>query len=289
MKYFVSLWVALLSVSFGLAQNSRTFTIAGFSFKMIYVEGGTFTMGCTSEQNNCEGDEKPAHSVTLSSFYMGETEVTQVLWHLVMDSEPTAYGGWTEEYGVGSFYPAYRVSWDDCQQFCEKLNQLCRKQLPSGYHFALPTEAQWEYAARGGNKSKGYLYSGGNNLDDVGWYWQNSGDNFMTGTDSDWNWDKIQENHGKTHPVKRKNPNELGLYDMSGNVWEWCADIYDAQYYDFSAESDPLWSPSFGGSTRVNRGGSWINYASRSRVADRDSDSPDTRDGNLGLRLVLVK
>ena len=172
MRYFISIWVALLSVSFGLAQNSRTFTVEGFSFKMIYVEGGTFTMGCTSEQTGCESDEKPAHEVTLGNYYIGETEVTQLLWRLVMGAEPTAFGGWTDEFGVGSMNPAYRVSWDECQQFCEKLNHLCRKQLPAGYHFALPTEAQWEYAARGGNKSKGYLYSGSNTLEDVAWYWQ---------------------------------------------------------------------------------------------------------------------
>ena len=289
MKKFFTLVCFLLAMTVVVAQSNKTFTVEGFSFKMIYVEGGTFTMGCTSEQTGCENDEKPAHEVTVSNFYIGETEVTQLLWHLVMGTEPSAFGGWTDEFGVGSMNPAYRVSWDDCQQFCEKLNQMCRKQLPAGYHFALPTEAQWEYAARGGNKSKGFLYSGSNNLDDVAWYWQNSGDNTLSGADSDWNWDKIQENHGKTHPVKRKAPNELGLYDMSGNVWEWCADIYDAQYYEFTTDNDPLWNPSFGGTNRVNRGGSWINYASRSRVSDRETDSAETRDGNLGLRLVLVK
>ena len=124
MKKILSVVCFLLAMTVVVAQSSKTFTVEGFSFKMIYVEGGTFTMGCTSEQTGCESDEKPAHEVTVGNFYMGETEVTQLLWRLVMGCEPTAFGGWTDEFGVGSMNPAYRVSWDECQQFCEKLNHL---------------------------------------------------------------------------------------------------------------------------------------------------------------------
>ncbi len=155
------------------------------------------------------GDEKPAHSVTLGDYYIGKFEVTQELWEAVMGSNPS--------YFKGSNLPVEQVSWDDCQTFIRKLNSL------TGKNFRLPTEAEWEYTARGGNRSKGYKYSGSNNISDVAWYWENSGDRVLSG---EWDYDKIKNNNCRTHPVGMKSPNELGIYDMSGNVYEWCQDWY---------------------------------------------------------------
>ena len=242
------------------AKNCQTIKVNGLSFKMKLVEGGIFTMGCTSEQgSDCDSDEKPSHSVTLGDYWIGETEVTQALWRAVMGSEPNYNGGWTNEYGKGDAYPAYRVSWDDCQEFIRKLNQL------TGKTFRLPTEAEWEYAARGGKKSGGYKYSGSNSLGDVAWYTDNSS--------------------SATHPVKTKAANELGLYDMSGNVWEWCSDWYGS--YSSSSQTNPAGPSS--GSCRVNRGGSW-NYSSKGcRFSHRYFNKPSDRNYSLGFRLVLVQ
>ena len=230
----------------------QTVTVNGVSFKMVYVAGGSFTMGCTGEQgNDCYDDEKPAHLVTLSSYYIGQTEVTQGLWYAVMGSNPSGFK-------KGDNYPVEQVSWNDCQEFIRKLNQL------TGKTFALPTEAQWEYAARGGNKSQGYKYAGSNTLGNVAWYTDNSSNS--------------------THPVATKSPNELGLYDMSGNVWEWCQDRYGT--YPSYAQTDPTGASS--GSYRVYRGGGWSGSARGCRVSARYSRSPGYRYGDLGLRLVLL-
>ena len=241
------------------SSGNRTFTVNGVSFEMIAVKGGTFTMGGTSEQgSDAESDEKPTHSVTLSDYYIGKLEVTQELWRAVMGDEPTYNGGWTDEYGKGTNYPAYRVSWNDVQEFIRKLNQK------TGANFRLPTEAEWEYAARGGNKSNGYKYSGSNSIDDVAWYTSNSG--------------------SKTHPVGTKSPNELGIYDMSGNVWEWCQDWKGS--YSSGSQTNPQGQSS--GSPRVLRGGSWRNNAEDCRVSDRNADPPGHRILNVGFRLALV-
>ena len=244
-------------------RGVETFTIRGVSFNMIKVQGGTFTMGATAEQGShgFEND-KPTHQVTLSDYYIGETEVTQELWQAVMgttiqEQAKKVYD--TSSYGVGNSYPMYYISWDDCQTFITKLNQLTDK------NFRLPTEAEWEYAARGGQKSRGYKYAGSNTLSDVAWYWEDN-------------------SSSKTHPVKQKQANELGLYDMSGNVWEWCQDWYGN--YGSAAQTNPIgpWS----GSYRVFRGGSWCSSASYCRVADRNNDSPDHRFNALGFRVVLL-
>ncbi len=225
-------------------------TVKGVTFNMVKVEGGTFTMGATPEQGgDAQKDENPAHQVTLSSYYIGETEVTQALWETVMGKNRSKWKGVS--------LPVEKVSWKDCQEFVEKLNTL------TGKRFRLPTEAEWEYAARGGNKSKGYKYSGSNFIDDVAWYADNSGN--------------------KTHVVKTKLPNELGIYDMTGNVQEWCQDWYG--FYSSSSQTNPT-GPS-NGPYRVLRGGSWNNSARFCRVSNRNGGSPSGRNYYLGLRLVL--
>lgn len=228
--------------------NNQTFTVNGVQFTMVAVEGGTFTMGATSEQgSDAWDDEKPAHKVTLSDYYIGQTEVTQALWEAVMGGNPSRR--------IGDNLPVEQVSWNDCQVFIQKLNQLTGKQ------FRLPTEAEWEYAARGGRKSRGYKYAGGNNIGSVAWYDDNSGN--------------------EMHPVATKQANELGIYDMSGNVWEWCSDWY--RNYTSSSQSDPQGPSS--GSRRVYRGGCCYNVARLCRVSIRNYNTPDYRSGDLGLRL----
>ena len=235
------------------------FTVNGVTFTMVLVEGGTFTMGATAEQTGAYNDEKPAHQVTLSSYYIGQTEVTQALWEAVMGYSPTSDGSsWSSSDGLGDNYPAYNISYNDVLSFISKLNSL------TGRTFRMPTEAEWEYAARGGNKSKGYRYSGGNTLDNVGWYWDNSDQT--------------------THLVAQKAANELGLYDMSGNVWEWCSDYWYGTYSS-SPQTNPT-GPSKG-SDRVMRGGCWCDDAALCRVADRNNYSPSLRDTFYGVRLAL--
>jgi len=225
---------------------------------MIKVEGGTFTMGATSEQISDAGShEKPTHSVTLSSYYIGETEVTQELWQAVMGSNPSTR--------QGTKLPVHDVSWNDCQTFITNLNSL------TGRTFRLPTEAEWEYAARGGNKSKGYKYAGSNTIGAVAWYDVNSYD---LGSSSPY-WGP-QNVCGKT-------ANELGLYDMSGNVWEWCQDWYGD--YSSSSQTNPT-GPSTG-SLRVRRGGGWNSEAWRCRVSYRLNDAPGYGDYFQGFRLAL--
>ena len=228
----------------------ETITVNGVSFNMVRVDGGTFTMGGTSEQGSDAGvDEKPAHQVTLSTYSIGETEVTQALWQAVMGSNPSDF--------KGDNLPVEQVSWDDCQTFISKLNTA------TGKRFRLPTEAEWEYAARGGSKSRGYKYSGSNTIGDVAWFHYNSG--------------------RKTHNVKTKQPNELGLYDMSGNVEEWCQDWYDS--YSSGSKTNPTGPSS--GSYRVHRGACWNNYARFCRSSHRGSLPPSIRIHFLGLRLAF--
>ncbi len=240
------------SLSASLSGAGASITVGSVSFTMIPVEGGTFTMGATSEQgNDAYDDEIPAHSVTLSSYYIGQTEVTQALWKEVIGSNPSNF--------KGDSNPVEQVSWDDCQTFIQRLNQR------TGKKFRLPTEAEWEYAARGGKQSRGYKYSGSNNIGTVAWYTDNSG--------------------SKTHAVGTKSPNELGIYDMSGNVWEWCNDWYDD--YSSNAQTNP--TGAYSGAFCVNRGGSWDYYGAGScRSSDRGDYTPSDRgNSRLGLRLAL--
>ena len=233
--------------------NSDNITIPvkdGISIDMVRVEAGTFTMGATAKMKDPYNDEKPTHQVTLTNdYYIGKYEVTQALWKAVMGNNPSNF--------KGDNLPVENVSWDDCQEFISKLNRI------TGKTFRLPTEAEWEYAARGGNKSRGYQYSGSNNLLDVAWFWDNSG--------------------YQTHDVGTKQPNELGIYDMSGNVCEWCQDWYGK--YKRSSQVNPTGANS--GSYRVFRGGGWFRDARLCRSSCRYGSSPDYRGDDLGLRLVL--
>ena len=218
------------------------FTVNGVIFRMVLVDSGVFMMG--SDDN--DDDEKPLHQVSMSDYYIGQTEVTQELWQAVMGYNPSMF--------IGNLQcPVEQVSWNDCQDFIHRLNSI------TGEVFRLPHEDEWEYAARGGNRSNGYTYSGGNDLNNVAWYAENSGN--------------------MTHPVKMKLPNELGIYDMSGNVWEWCEDRYGKNSY-----SDPLSQDL--SSNRVIRGGSW-DFSGYCRVSKRDNWIPTTRLMNLGFRLAL--
>ena len=238
------------NICFKVVANSGRFTVNGVSFEMVRVEGGTFRMGATSEQeDDAYSDEKPVHSVILSNYYIGKTEVTQALWQAVMGSNPS--------YFKGADLPVECVSWNDCQEFIQKLNSL------TGRNFRLPTEAEWEFACRGGNNSRGYKYSGSDNLGSVAWYDDNSG--------------------GQTHPVGTKAPNVLGIYDMSGNVREWCNDWY--ALYTANSLNNPVGSQE--GTFCVHRGGCWGDVAWRCRSTDRGYGSLSLRDCHLGLRLAL--
>ena len=236
-----------------VASGSNAISIPvknGISIEMVKVEAGTFMMGATSEMQDPYRWEKPVHQVTLTNdYYMGKYEVTQALWEAVMGSNPS--------YFKGDNLPVETVSWNDCQEFISKLNSL------TGRKFRLSTEAEWEYAARGGKKSRSYQYSGSSNISDVAWYDGNSG--------------------SKTHPVGTKQANELGIYDMSGNVCEWCSDWYSS--YSSSSQTNPTGSVS--GSSRVYRNASWSGDARGCRLSCRIYITPDFRNNFLGLRLAL--
>ena len=246
-----------------LKGKNIVFVVNGVTFEMVYVQGGTFTMGCTPEQggsytieqgkvyiqdgftisHDCIDDEIPKHNVIMSDFYIGKFEVTQLLWYAVM--------GKNISYWKGDNLPVENVSWVDCQEFISGLNNL------TGLKFSLPTEAQWEYAARGGNQSKHYKYSGSNNIHEV----------------------SHSEKIFRTYEVGSKHPNELGIYDMSGNVWEWCSDWYDKKYYSNSPSENPS-GPS-NGFKRVLRGGNC-------RIAHRNYNLLGSRNSDIGFRLILA-
>lgn len=228
-------------------KTSLHFAVKGITFTMIHVEGGSFQMGSERNQNN----EKPVHTVSLSDYHIGQTEVTQALWTAVMGNNPSN--------NKGDNLPVDNVSWNDCIDFIKKLNAI------TGATFRLPTEAEWEFAARGGNASKGFIYSGSNDINEVAWYAENSAD--------------------ATHPVAQKKANELGLYDMSGNVYEWCNDIYGKSYYKSSPEHNPQGADN--GSSRVLRGGCYYNNADNCRVSFRNDFYPNRAYINDGLRLAL--
>ena len=224
----------------------------GISIDMVRVQAGTFTMGATPEMKSPYDDEKPKHRVTLTNdYYIGKYEVTQALWKAVMGDNPSKF--------KGENLPVEQVSWNDCQIFIGKLNNI------TGKTFRLPTEAEWEYAARGGKKSKGYRFSGSKDPYEVAWYISNS--------------------ENKSHPIGSRQANELNIYDMSGNVSEWCQDTYSK--YEKTSQINPI-----GASNELNRvirGGSWIDNGWHCHSSDRGAQSPDWSHSSLGFRLALSK
>jgi formylglycine-generating enzyme required for sulfatase activity len=227
-------------------EQAREWNLRSIEPEMVFVQGGRFMMG----SNSGEDDEKPVHEVELSSYYIGKYEITQAQWKAVMGINPSKFSGCDQ-------CPVERVSWNDIQAFIRKLNQL------TGKSYRLPTEAEWEYAAKGGLKSRGFTYSGGNDIESVGWYSNNSG--------------------SKTHPVGQKAANELGIYDMTGNVLEWSSDWYGSFASTF--QRNPVGPTS--GQYRVLRGGSWNLSPKRYRASYRFTFSPDNRNDFIGFRLVL--
>lgn len=235
---FISLFLSVLE--FAIAQE--------FSPEMVFVQGGSFKMGWNL---GCE-DERPVHEVVLNDFFIGKYEVTQTEWKMIMDQDTN------KNYFEGCrLCPVERVSWYNVQEFIQKLNKK------TSMNYRLPTEAEWEYAARGGSASKGYRYSGSNTDISVAW--------------------KVGASDQKTHPVGLKKPNELGIYDMSGNVFEWCSDWYSSTWYLVSPKSNPKGADA--GDFRVIRGGSWFYDNSGLRISDRGSANPAYRYGYIGFRL----
>ena len=256
-KLVLTVITMMIATASWAQTNSKTYSVGGVSFKMIKVEGGTFQMGATSDQGEyVEDDEKPVHNVTLSDYSIGETEVTQALWQAVMGSLPEGIS--SEDYDIkGPQRPVCCVSWVDCQEFIRKLN------AKTGQKFRLPTEAEWEYAARGGKKSQGFKYSGSNDINAVAWYTETTDDK-------------------GSKDVKTKAANELGIYDMTGNVWEWCQD-WQASYSD-ADQTNPKGPAE--GSWRMTRGGSWYYASSNCRNSYRGNNEPTMSNNELGLRLA---
>lgn len=264
MKKILFLLLSILSIDCSLAQDTDSlaianpkpvkdllFTVNGIQFTMKYVEGGTYTMGATSQMLPCDADEA-AHEVTVQSFYLGETEVTQELWKAVMGKNPSKF--------KLEGHPVEWIRWTDCIDFLEKLNQL------TGQKFRLPMEAEWEWAARGGIYSKHYRYAGSDELEGIAWYRQNTGD--------------LRKKH---QPVAQLKPNELGLYDMTGNVSEWCMDYYVPYGEDPTKEPSNLAKRVF----RIIRGGSYSHSPYYLRLSNRNFFVNWRHDDNLGLRLAL--
>jgi formylglycine-generating enzyme required for sulfatase activity len=235
---------------FAITLLSSAVLVAQAKPTMIAIEGGTFTMGSS--------EEKPTHTVTVSSFSMGKYEITvaeyKAFCTAVGRSMPYAPSwGWNDK------HPMVRVNFNDANAYCSWLSET------TGQNYRLPTEAEWEYAARGGQKNKGYTYSGGNDIEEAGWCSDNAG--------------------GQTQAVGRKQSNELGLYDMSGNVWEWCSDWYGS--YTSEAQTNPRGASK--GTNRVLRGGSWYFVAACCRVDFRRGSDPEDLDGGNGFRVVLAQ
>ena len=239
-------------------------TAFGMALSMVYVEGGTFMMGGTEEQGNeVTSGELPVHEVTLSDFYIGKYEVTQAQWAAVMGttlSEILNEIGY-QPFGVGDDFPMYDITWTEAYIFCERMTKR------TGKTYRLPTEAEWEYAARGGQKADKTKYAGSDNLDEVAWYRSNS--------------DTL------THPVGQKKPNGLGLYDMSGNVGEWCGDLYDD--YPSEPQTNPTGPVSVRARERVVRGGYWQSEGNMARVSSRGKYDVGYKGFARGFRVVCER
>lgn len=259
--------IAVLLLSYEcLSVNTCALTVPSVGDRITFndfvrVEGGTFMMGCQEGRDtDCEEGEKPTHEVTLSTFYIGKYEVTQAQWRVVMDSAPPGL----DQPGCDKC-PVERVGWNEIEQFLQKLNEQ------TGLDYRLPTEAEWEYAARGGHKSRGYLYSGSDDISEVAWDFENSLEGYIPG------------NYTRTHPVGGKKSNELGLFDMSGNVHEWCSSSYDD--YPNSPRNNPQGNES--SVFRVYRGGSWTNGPKYCRTTWRARFAKQLRFNSIGFRLAL--
>ncbi len=263
----ITIVTILLIMLMGCNSQRGKNIIAGF--EMVSVEGGTFDMG---EQSSEEGepDERPVHSVTVSNFYIGKTEVTQKQWYDIMGALPRNL-----IFGQGDNYPVYNVSRKDIQIFLRKLEKK------TGKRFRLPTESEWEYACRGGKYPADYKYSGSNKLNTVGWYCENSGKKRLK--DEEYSYDSLRVNDCATHPVRTLEPNELGIYDMSGNVWEWCYDLYGE--YSSSSQKNPI--EKLQELEFVIRGGGFSDMSCACRISNRGKTQYDTRTCDLGFRLAL--
>lgn len=269
-----------------------------FEPEMVFVQGGTFFMGSSLKDN-----EKPIHQVTLKDFYIAKYPVTVAEFqefiettnyktdaHRIGTSFIMTAGEWKEKAGVNWRFdvkgerrpdneynhPVIHISWNDAMAYCDWLSN------ETGKNYRLPSEAEWEFAARGGNKSKDFIYAGSDALDEVGWFWENSGNKKIAGN---WEFKKLFENNCRTHPVGQKKANELGIYDMSGNVWEWCADVWHANY-DGAPIDGSAWMSGGDQARRVVRGGSWFINDSYCRVSFRLRDSADLRNNYVGFRLA---
>ena len=242
--------ITLLLCAVGLHAQDRHYRINGVRFTMKYVEGGTFMMGASDNDSIADSDEKPAHKVTVGDFYIGETEVTQELWKAVMGKNPAKI--------KGENWPIENVSYKKCLEFVEKLSEM------TGRHFRLPTEAEWEYAARGGKYSKGYLYAGANDVEKVAWLHN----------------DTLWARH---MPVASKQPNELGIYDMSGGVWEWC----DTPYEPYSGDKGTFFTRLIRSRFKVVRGSGFRGYAKYARVSNRYCNAVWRNDHTIGLRIAM--
>ena len=232
----------------GKDEKNYVENVMGIKLEMIYVKGGTFIMGNTSEKGGCS-DERPITEIYLDSYYIGAFEVTQKQWNIIMRGENIA--------DENDNLPITYVSWNEATLFCDKLSQL------TGKNYKLPTEEQWEYAARGGIKNSNRKYSGSDEIDKVSWYSSNS--------------------NKEIHPVGLKHPNELGIYDMSGNVYEWCLDTYMSYTY----KNDSVKHHGVG-NNKVLRGGCWSDYASSCRVTHRFYDVSSSKSSKIGFRVVCV-
>lgn len=252
-KMLITLFaLAIVPLQMTFAQTEEQQRIINM-FDMVYVDGGSFSMGATPDQwtPDVHEDEMPVHFVTLSSYYIGMHEVTQKQWVTVMGYNPSNWNG--------ENMPVEQVSWDEVQEFILRLNAM------TGKNYRLPTEAEWEFAARGGNRTRGYKYSGSNSFDAIAWYRDNSG--------------------GKPHPVCTRGANELGIYDMCGNVLEWCSDRYEKNYYSYSPTKNP--DGAAAGPYRVFRGTSWSNQLKSGRLSNRSYGEPTEKYNTLGFRLAM--
>lgn len=253
--------------------KGQPWIVAETGMQLVYVAPGTFKMG---EPKDGRDNEKPVHGVTLTQgYWIGKYEVTQYEYEKIMGNNPSVFKGNTK--------PVDGVSWYNAVIFCQKLTKRERASgcLPAGYEYCLPTEAQWEFAARGGAESKAYKFSGGNNLDSLAWFYENSGNARLS---EEWDVDNLDKNECRPHDVGTKTANELGIHDMLGNVWEWCSNWYED--YPDSNVVDPVGAES--SSCRVLRGGSWRSTANLCRIAIRHTDSPNSGHYQMGFRIVMV-